>query len=133
MILTESDAGESDVEGLFIPSNDLEIKTELYRFWKSLSPPTKECDIVGKWFAAIYLDSKGKPLLNIGKATMRFLDDDPDEGGKCTSLQLDCLKPHIGNSLTMEEYPEDQHDLHNFEIHNIFAGPLQMNPYRNRT
>ena len=32
----------------------------------------------------------------------------------------------------MEEYPEDQHDIDEFKIYNIFAGPLQMNPYPNR-
>ena len=123
---------ESDTEGLIIPTTEKEIKKELYKFWKTLSPPHKECDILDKWYAAIYLDSKGKPLLNIGRATLRLLDDEASAGGKCTDVQLNCLKPHVGNTLLMEEYPEGQVDEELFKIYNIIAGPITMKPSPNR-
>ena len=136
--IEDSDSGSidspdtEDSEGLFIPRTASEIKKELYKFWKTLSPPHKESDIIGKWYAAIYMDSKGKPLLNIGRATLRLLDDEASAGGKCTDVQLNCLKPHVGNTLSMEEYPEGQVDQELFKIYNIIAGPVTMEPRPNR-
>ena len=38
------------------------------------------------------------------------------------SLELDCLKPHVGNSTILESYPEKAHkDICIFQIHDIIT------------
>ena len=110
----------------FFPINTIKnTKTKLIKFWKSISPPCKEADILGKWFGCIYMDSKGKENFYIGRAKNRFLHD---EEGKVKEILFECLKPHVGNDNIMEEYPEGQSDLYSCETFNIFDGPLLMNP-----
>ena len=59
----------------------------------------------------------------------RFL---AESKGKVTHLELDCLKPHIGNSNIMDEYPEDQNDIYTFKFSDIFLGPIVIEPYPKR-
>ena len=88
----------------------------LIEVWKAVSPPVKESDIIGKWFCADY-----EGTLIIGRATIRWLQD---EDGKVESLQLDCLKPRVGNNFTLESFPPGQEDIYNFKLHDIVGGPL---------
>ena len=83
---------------------------------------------MGEWYAIVYTDVKAKQNLCIGRATKRFLEE---TGGKVTHLELDCLKPHVGNSNIMDEYPEDQNDLFNFNVSDVFFGPIYS--YRTTT
>ena len=68
-------------------ASEVEIEQEtaiakLKTTWSKLEPPTKECDIVNKWFAAIYETKKARSLC-IGRLTKRFLDD---ENGEVTDI-----------------------------------------------
>ena len=68
---------------------------------------------------------KGKKSLCIGKAIERFLYD---EGSRVTKMEMDCLKPHVGNNNIMENYPAGQKDKYMCDITNIFAGPVIIYP-----
>ena len=75
--------------------NDFPITNEsskpfLVALWTDLSPPTNESEIIGKWFAGIYLSGK-KVLLYVGRATKRFIND---VDSKATHIELDLLKLH---------------------------------------
>ena len=54
-------------------------------------------------------------MLYIGRATKRFLNDSEGQG-HTTNLELEYLKPHVGNDTIMEEYQEDQEDMYIFHI-----------------
>ena len=105
------------------------ITEKLKLFWKNISPPTKEKEVVGKWYAAIFKDNKGKQNLCIGRALRRFLEE---EDGKISHLEIDCLKPHVGTSNIMDEYPEHQNDVYMFKASDVFFGPVIMEPYLKR-
>ena len=51
------------------------VVKKLQTVWKQLSPPTKEDQIVGKWYAVIYQNRKS-PMLYIVKAVRRCLHDE---------------------------------------------------------
>ena len=113
----------------FKTNDENDLKSQLVKFWKKVSPPHKESTVVGKWYASIYKDSKGKQSLYFGRATKRFLEE---AEGKVTNIELDCLKPHVGNSNIIEDYPEGQEDIYLYMIADVFAGPLVMEPYPQR-
>ena len=83
-------------------------------------------DVINKWYAAIYEDKKGKSHLYVGKALVRFLEDGR---APIESLQLDCLKPHVGSGTLLETYTDWQ-DVAIFPIRNIISRPLVMNVIR---
>ena len=63
---------------------NIDIELSLQSLWKSISPPTKDEDILQRWFGCIYQEynkTKGskKQALFVAKATRRFLRD---ENGK---------------------------------------------------
>ena len=70
----------------------------------------------------MYTEAGSSPLLSIGRAKHRFLDE---EGGRVTQITLDCLKPYVGTGDTLEEY-EGHRDVHTFPIQDVFGGPLTM-------
>ena len=70
-------------------------KWKLKITWKTLNPPVKEDQILGKWYAIIY-SSKRSSMLFVGKVLRRFLDD---ENGPTESLEIKCLKPKAGRYL----------------------------------
>ena len=99
-------------------------KEQLWEFWKSVSPPADESSIKGKWFSAIH--TKGnKTSMYIGRALQRFLED---ECGNVSHLELDCLKPRIGNINILDGYPPDQDDKYVYPIEDVFGGPLDVIP-----
>ncbi|CAL4074705.1 unnamed protein product [Meganyctiphanes norvegica] len=122
---------EDSVENVsnFKTNDENDLKSQLVKFWKKVSPPHKEITVVGKWYASIYKDSKGKQSLYFGRETKRFLEE---AEGKVTNIELDCLKPHVGNSNIIEDYPEGQKDIYLYMIADVFAGPLVMEPYPQR-
>lgn len=111
--------------------NKNEAKTKLKQFWDSISPPVPEDDILGKWYIGIYKDPKlrGRQTFCIGKAVRRFLED---AEGPVTGLQLDCLKPRVGNTTVLDEYPEGHGDIDLFNITDVFGGPLDIQPLPKR-
>ena len=88
-------------------------------FGKRVSPPTPETKIKGFWFSAVYTEAGSSPLLSIGRAKHRFLDE---EGGRVTQITLDCLKPYVGTGDTLEEY-EGQRDVHTFPYRMFLVAP----------
>ena len=98
----------------------------LISLWKSLSSPTKEEEVIQKWYGAIYMHKK-KMHLYVGKVTRRFLYD---EGGPVTAIELDCLKPRIESGTVLESYDNQHKDIDRFPIHNIIAS-ISVIPLRN--
>jgi len=53
----EDDEDNEDDDNEFLDDNEL-ARTKMIATWKSLSPPIKEDDLIGKWFAAVYAGKK---------------------------------------------------------------------------
>ena len=103
--------------------NDEDHRATLQKFWTSVSPPVKENEVVGKWYCGVYIEKdRKKTTMCVGRATQRFLDE---EDGNVTHLELDCLKPQIGNDCILEAYPEEQSDRYVFAIQDVFYGPME--------
>ena len=73
----------------------------------SISPPTKEEDILQQWYGCIYQEynkTKGskKQALFVAKATHRFLSD---KNRKAYALDMESLRPKIGNENILESVP----------------------------
>ena len=97
-----------------------DVTDQLKAFWSNISPPTTQDQIVGKWYAAVYEENKKKAMC-VGRAKQRFLNE---KDGTVTHLELDCLKPQVGNGCTLESYPDGQSDVWMFELKDVFGGPL---------
>ena len=130
----DEDAGENDEdENDEKKEKEVEDVTENFlcmeKTWSYLNPPTKECDVVGKWFACIY-DTKRGPNLFIGKALTRFLYD---ENGHAAGVEIDCLQQKLGtvDSILRETKNVTQNgrttgeDVDTFAAHNVICGPLK--------
>ena len=102
----------------------LDLQGQICEFWKSISPPVDESSIKGKWFAAIYKNGS-KTSVYVGRALRRFL---VDEGGAVSHLELDCLKPRIGNDNILDAYPQGQEDKYLYPIADVLGGPLNVSP-----
>ena len=116
----------SEDESMESESEDSVTDEEYLRaLWKSLRPPTKENEILQKWFGVVYTNKK-KSYLYSGKATKRFLED---ENGLVSAIEIDCLKPHVGNEPILESIPAHlPRDLYMCPLHNIIFGPLVVSP-----
>ena len=122
---SSSSASEDDSSDEEVVNNELDNRGQLMQFWKSVSPPVNESSIKGKWFAAIYNDSNKKSLY-IGRAIRRFLIDDD---GEVTHLELDCLKPRVGNVNILDGYPpEHDGDKYLYPLEDVLGGPLDVVP-----
>ena len=108
---------------LFVPkcSNEKEGKSALIQTWKAISPPVKEEDKVGNWFATVY-KTKKETVLYVGKVLKRFLID---KDGSVQSLELDCLaNAYRKDAKALHEPQNNERDVENFAVENIIAGPL---------
>ena len=128
---TSDDTDDSDSENVekttFPPVSKRQSVLYLRDFWRSVNPPVPEEQVVGKWYAAIYL-GKRKEQIYVGRATKRFLSE---KDGPATCLELDCLKPHFGSGSILESVPAHlERDVDIFAIQDIFAGPLTVNPLK---
>lgn len=95
--------------------------------WAKVNPPNKEEDVVQKWYGVIFNQHK-KTYLYVGKALKRFIDD---ESNVATSLEVDCLKLHIGTGNVLEEYaPHIDCDIGMFPISDVIDGPLRVEPMK---
>ena len=104
--------------------NDKDFEAQLIETWKSLSPPVSEDEIKSKWLAAIFRQDE-KQIMCIGRVLKRFLED---EGGNVTHIELDCLKPKVGNENVLYGYPKGQSDCYAFPIEDVIGGPLDSVP-----
>ena len=128
-----TDESEEEIEDEVLSNGDENdrIKAKLIEIWKSLSPPTVEEEIVGKWYAGIYKANlsakkqKLKLLLYIGKAVRRFL---VDKDGPASGIELECLRLHVGTSNIFESNPEHLKDIYVFPVKHIIAGPITVIP-----
>lgn len=101
---------------------------KLLETWCCLSPPIKESEIVGKWFAGIYESGRSRRLC-IGQILKRFLKD---ENGDVDAIEMRCLKPKVGLSTIMEDTPDHLPDIGIFKIHDVIGGPLEVLPLRGK-
>ena len=118
---SSSSEADQSAEELEDQSN---LRSQLFDFWESVSPPVDESTIKGKWFAAIYKDGV-KSSLYIGRALQRFLKD---KDGDVSHLELDCLKPRIGNVDILDGYPPGQDDKYLYPLEDVLGGPLDVIP-----
>ena len=62
----------------------------------------------------------------MGRAIKRFLKD---EEGEVTHLELDCLKPRVGNVDILDGYPPDHGgDKYVYPLQDVLGGPLDVVP-----
>ena len=69
--------------------------------WDSLSPPTKEEDLIGKWYG-VTSESKKSSMVIIGKILRHFL---MDKEGPVESLEIWCLKNKVGSGTIPDDTP----------------------------
>ena len=65
--------------------------------WKGISPLTCEDETTNGWYVAIYQEKKSL-ICTLGKLLRRFL---LDKDGLANALELDRLKPHVGNGTAL--------------------------------
>ncbi|CAK8690374.1 unnamed protein product [Clavelina lepadiformis] len=98
----------------------------LGKTWLSVSPPIEEQDVLNQWYRVIDEGKKKKTSLYIGKVTRRFLED---ENGPVHGLEIDCLKPHVGQGNVLKSVPDHMpSDIDFFPVCNIISGPLRVEP-----
>ena len=95
--------------------------------WEFLSLPTKEDDLIGKWFAVCYKGKRSEALY-ISKVLARFLFD---KDGQVHKMRMRSLKAKIGSGTILEgtpaHLPPDDED---YDLEDIIAGPLAVNPLK---
>ena len=127
----EETEAETDEEREETEAETEEVDESLLAFencWKQLGPPTNEEEIIGKWFACIYLKQK-QPYLYIGRALRRFLLDAEDENGAAVAaLEINCLEHKLG--VTDTHLKQGKDDIDCFPVKNILCGPLEMKPLK---
>ena len=132
--LTEDEDFTERNEAIETSTKNVDIELSLQSLWKSISPPTKEEDILQQWYGCIYQEynkTKGskKQAVFVAKATRRFLSD---ENGKAYALEMESLKPKIGSGTILESV--SQHlgrDISVYSLYNIIPGPLEVIPMKN--
>ena len=87
-----------------------------------LNPPTKEKDLINKWFAVVHA-SKHKRTLYIAKFVTRFL---ANEDGPVDECLMRCLKPKIDSRTLLVDNPKHlPPDDGMFHSSQFIAGPLE--------
>ena len=121
---TEEEIIESEEEVSSVEKSDEERLKDL---WESLSPPISESEVTQKWYGVVYEQQK-KNYLYVGKALRRFL---VDADGPVTSIQIECLKQHVGTEPILEWIPPHlPRDIYECPIYNIIEGPLVVAPLK---
>ena len=73
-----------------------------------------------------HIPREKKSYLYVGKTTRRFL---LDKDGLANALELDCLKPRVGNGRVLQSYEKSaERDLFIYPLHNVIAGPIKVIP-----
>ena len=99
--------------------------TYLRVIWEHFNPKhVEEEEMTGKYFAAIYYNIKARGMLFMAKVNRIFL---VDSNGRVHSIEVECLKPAVGNTIILLEIPEHlPRDIGLFHIHDVISGPLEM-------
>ena len=66
-------------------------------------------------------------MMSIGRAKRRFL---LEENGSVTHIELDCLKPQVGNDCILEGYPENETDPYMFKIEDVQRNGLEVSYFK---
>ena len=73
-IISSDEESDEDLEAENFPSTFQECKSFLRNLWDGLTPPIPEEDLIGGWYAGMFLQpGKKKGTLCVGKITKRFL------------------------------------------------------------
>ena len=110
------------------------LEDKLISLWGGLSPPTKEENLIQKWYGCIYenfskLKYSKKQTLYIGKTLRRFLSN---KNGKVYAVEVEPLKLKVGSSTILESVPENLgRDISIFPLYNIITGPLEVLTMKN--
>ena len=131
--LTEDEDFRERNEATEKSTKNIDIELSLQSLWKSISPPTKEEDILQQWYGCIYQEYKlkgsKKQALFVAKATRRFLSD---ENGKAYALEMKSLKLKIGSGTILKSVPQHLgRDISVYSLYNVIAGPLEVIPMKN--
>ena len=110
---------EEDTEDELLNDEDALKEEKLQSFWRSITLPVPEEEVIHRWYVVIYKGKK-RTYLHIGKAVSRFLED---ENGKVHSLMIDCcMKQPVGSTDILECLPENQPaDISPFPLSDIIA------------
>ena len=94
-------------------------------YWRRLNPPIAEEDVIGKWYACIFMHNKSAGLY-IGRLKRRFLND---QGGFVLALELDCLERKLGvtDNILWEAKTKD---VDVFPVKDVICGPVDMKPLK---
>ena len=104
--------------------DDTSKRDQLNQLWNELNLATPENDIVRKFYAACWKSTKTKKEgVLIGKVKKRFLYE---AEGRAISLEIDFLKPRVGSSTTLDEYPPGTRDLAICPINDLISGSLEV-------
>ena len=132
--LTDDEDFTDRNEAIETSKKNIDIEFLLQSLWKSISPPTKEEDVLQQWYGCIYQEynkTKGskKQVLFAAKATPRFLSD---ENGKAYTLEMESFKSKIGRRTIFETVPQHLgQDISLCPLRNIIAGLLEVIPMKN--
>ena len=110
-----------------LPRSLQDIQCYLNSIWKALSPPVREEEIKGSWYAAIFAN-KRKSQLYIGKLTQRFLFG---KDGMVEKVELEELKPKSGGGTDLEQPPIGSRSFGVYNLEDVIAGPLELVPIKN--
>ena len=122
---SENEDEEFESEESVISEDETDEESDVHKLkncWKGLAPPTKETEVIGRWYAAIFATKRTKRLY-VGRLLKRFLKD---EDGDVDSIQLHCLKPKVGSGTVLEDTPDHLPDISIFPVHDVIAGPLNV-------
>jgi len=119
---TEESENEKDESENIVIS---EAISTMIQTQKIINPPTKEKDLIGKWFAVVF-NNKRKRSLFIAKLQKRFL---LDKDGPADEFLMRCLKPKTDSGIILEDTPKHlPPDEGMFSVSQIIAGPLKVIP-----
>ena len=126
--LDDSEYSGSDVENesMIIDGNLANAVGAMQKTEAWLNLPTKEGDLVNRWFALVYAGKRKKKTLFIAKLLNRFLED---ADGPADEFLMRCLKPKVDSGDILEDTPKHLvPDDGRFKLWQFIAGPLEVIP-----
>ena len=92
-----------------------------------MNPPKNEEELIGQLFAHIFTSKKASNLY-IKKILKRFLNDEDNEEGYVSALEMDRLQLKLEvTDRIFQEHKAPLKDVNVIPIKNVFIGPLKRN------